>query len=190
MKMATAKQIAARKLFAKRAKAGTLRRKPVRGALYTVSYQNWKGETSFLSLTAASGADARKAFEREAPNLEIVSVKKAIPKRLATKRLPNPATKTIARKGVPAKSYVKRPSQITRKTPTKRLVQRRTKNKAAGRKGYFPNPITGTGVFCPPGAPKPIAVFRTLATAKQYAEALANSTGKPCALRPAPMIYG
>lgn len=62
------------------------------------------------------------------------------------KRKANPAKKrvaakkTVARVGVTAKRYVKRPSQITRAAPTKRLVKRRTKVVAKPKKGYFPNP--------------------------------------------------
>jgi len=40
----------------------------------------------------------------------------------------------------PSKRAVKRPSQITKKAPTKRLVARRKKAAAKPVKGYFPNP--------------------------------------------------
>lgn len=56
----------------------------------------------------------------------------------------NPAArKTVHRVGVSETAYVRRPSQITRKTPTKRLVKRRVKKVAAPKatKGFFPNPI-------------------------------------------------
>lgn len=52
------------------------------------------------------------------------------------KRMKNP----IARKGVNKKSYVARPSQITRRKPSVRLLKRRTANVRRPAKGYFPNP--------------------------------------------------
>lgn len=55
----------------------------------------------------------------------------------------NPAKrggKRIARAGVSRRSYLARPSQITRKRPTKRLASRRRRNLAQGRAGFFPNP--------------------------------------------------
>lgn len=44
------------------------------------------------------------------------------------------------KKSVTKKSYVARPSQITKRAPTKRLRKRRVKNVAKPRKGFFPNP--------------------------------------------------
>lgn len=38
------------------------------------------------------------------------------------------------------RAYVSRPSQITKRAPTKRLKRRRAKNVAKPRKGFFPNP--------------------------------------------------
>lgn len=66
-------------------------------------------------------------------------------RRLELREVPksNPAArKTVHRVGVSETAYVRRPSQITRKTPTKRLVKRRVKKVAAPKstKGYFPNP--------------------------------------------------
>lgn len=53
------------------------------------------------------------------------------------------ARKTVKRTGVSETAYVRRPSQITRKTPTKRLVKRRVKKVAAPKatEGFFPNPV-------------------------------------------------
>jgi hypothetical protein len=59
---------------------------------------------------------------------------------LTAMRRKNPkARKVIKRKGVSAKAYLSRPSQITRSTPSKRLKSRR---KVANKAGYFPNPAT------------------------------------------------
>lgn len=54
----------------------------------------------------------------------------------------NPVTKrkTSARTQSAAESYVRRPSQITKKKPTKRLIVRRTKNLQVP-SGVFPNPV-------------------------------------------------
>src|SRR3990172_8905674 len=48
----------------------------------------------------------------------------------------------IARKSVNKKAYVARPSQITRRKPSVRLLKRRTENVRRPAKGYFPNPET------------------------------------------------
>lgn len=37
-------------------------------------------------------------------------------------------------------TYVKRPSQITKRAPTKRLKRRRAKNLKSPKRGFFPNP--------------------------------------------------
>lgn len=68
-------------------------------------------------------------------------------KATAKRRKPNPARKrktvtVIKRAKVPAKRYVNRPSQISRKPPTKRLKARREKALDAPA-GYFPNPASG-----------------------------------------------
>jgi len=61
-------------------------------------------------------------------------------KKVATKR---PAKKRVAVAGktrvtlVHSSAYVKRPSNVTKKPPTKRLQKRRATNTE---KGYFPNP--------------------------------------------------
>lgn len=52
---------------------------------------------------------------------------------------PAPKRKTAARTMKTATAYVKRPSQVTKKSPSKRLTTRRVKNLQAPR-GVFPNP--------------------------------------------------
>jgi hypothetical protein len=52
---------------------------------------------------------------------------------------PAPKRKTSARTQKAAESYVRRPSQITKKAPSKRLKKRRTVNLQSAR-GVFPNP--------------------------------------------------
>ena len=55
------------------------------------------------------------------------------------KKNPAPKRKTAARTQKAAVGYVNRPSQITKKAPTKRLKKRRTVNLQSPR-GVFPNP--------------------------------------------------
>lgn len=58
----------------------------------------------------------------------------------AAKKNPAPKRKTTARTQKAAVGYVNRPSQITKKSPTKRLKKRRTANLRSP-KGVFPNPL-------------------------------------------------
>lgn len=48
------------------------------------------------------------------------------------------------KQGFGAKTYVSRPSQITKRAPSKRLRKRRRKNLAKPTKGRFPNPTRST----------------------------------------------
>lgn len=52
----------------------------------------------------------------------------------------NPARRG-KRPSIRLSAYVTRPSQITKKKPSNRLVRRRRKVVASPRKGYFPNPL-------------------------------------------------
>lgn len=92
-----------------------------------------------------------------------------------------PSKKTrpvIHRAGLPKSGYVNRPSQITRKAPSKRLKKRRV---LAPRRGVFPNPL-------PPltyrvdfkttrGGWKPLGYFPTQAQAVDYAKAINRKHG-------------
>ncbi len=60
---------------------------------------------------------------------------------LKPKKNPAPKRKTSARTQKAAVGYVNRPSQITKKSPTKRLKIRRAKNLQSPR-GVFPNPLS------------------------------------------------
>ncbi len=96
------------------------------------------------------------------------------------------ARKTVRRTGVTKDAYVKRPSQITRKTPTKRLVKRRVKKVASPKvtKGFFPNPLKPSFNYRVQIMPLGETVFETIATfkrvnhAKQYVVAYAKSYPK------------
>jgi hypothetical protein len=96
-------------------------------------------------------------------------------KKTAKKRSKNP----IAREGISAKAYVKRPSQITRKTPTKRLTKRRVTHLENGQpEGYFPNPILKRPVYIVLGIDKRgtylIKAYENLNEAKFYAHECAE----------------
>jgi len=64
---------------------------------------------------------------------------KELYEKLQLKKNPAPKRKTSARTQSAAESYVRRKSQATGKSPTKRLVNRRIKNLQAP-EGVFPNP--------------------------------------------------
>ena len=102
----------------------------------------------------------------------------------AKKRKANPS-KPAAKKRPAAKS-ISRPSQITKAKPTKRLKARRA---MPAKRGYFPNPqkrpnLDSYGEFKVMYAKNKrfIAIFKTCAEAKEYAEALASKTGKQIAI--------
>lgn len=69
----------------------------------------------------------------------------------SVKKNPAPKRKTAARTQKAAVGYVNRPSQITKKSPTKRLKTRRAKNLRSP-KGVFPNPARKNPVI--PGIKK------------------------------------
>lgn len=71
-----------------------------------------------------------------------------------------------------SKGGVKRPSQVTRKKPTKRLIKRRMIT-ARSPKGVFANPTARGYDVAANGAT--IATFRTLAHAKEYGQAFADA---------------
>jgi len=104
-------------------------------------------------------------------------------------RKTNPARKSAARKPAAKRAYVNRPSQATKKPPTKRLKARRAANVRGS--GMFPNPKprwafdvqdadkgiysvhsrTGKGYV-------KVAEFRDYNHAVEYAEAYANAHNK------------
>lgn len=81
-----------------------------------------------------SGAKKNPAASRKAS----ITGAKGVTRQAPVKR------KTAARTQKTAESYVRRPSQITKKAPTKRLKKRRTVNLQSPR-GLFPNPKARTG---------------------------------------------
>lgn len=97
------------------------------------------------------------------------------------------AKKTIKRTATTKGAYIARPSQITRKKPTKRLVARRTARVTTGAKvkGYFPNPVKKAKSKFPfevhyrssdvTASWKAQAAFVSSTAAKNFAEALAQT---------------
>jgi len=135
-------QLAAQKLFAERARSGTLKKgkrkanptnKPM-AAQGLVSYR-YKGRYGFIMIGAKDDDDALNEAKRSTrgavtlENLEVYNGKKYEP---VLKRNPNKAK---------PRAYVKRASQATGAPPSKRLVTRRKKALTAPA-GYFPNPKT------------------------------------------------
>jgi hypothetical protein len=152
--MATAKQIAARKLFAKRAKAGEFKRAGKRAAprkanphqFPTPAFTSSHGKFIVYARDDVYGYSVVKkstgetvATRSKLPDAESIAQRmddKARGKKNTGGRLTNP----VKRAGLPAKKYVARPSQMTGRTPTKRLTERRKTNVKLGVPGYFPNP--------------------------------------------------
>ena len=96
------------------------------------------------------------------------------------KQNPAPKRKTQARTQSRAEAYVNRPSQVTRKPPTKRLKVRRTKNLRIP-EGAFPNPKERAKTYkvetlnSSTTKWRRVATFEKLADAKEYANAYARS---------------
>ena len=186
-------QIAAQKLFAERARAGTLGKgkrkanpdnsnKPM-AAQGLISYR-YKGRYGFIMIGARDDKDALSEAKRSTrdavslENLEVWNGKKYEP---------------VARKTNPDKSkpraYVKRASQTTGRPPVKgtkagnRLITRRKKALSAPA-GYFPNPkaaamMTGYQVIGMLPKKNVVGIFKTMARAKNIATFMADANGVP-----------
>lgn len=120
-------QLAAQKLFAERARAGTLKkgkRKTTRKANPGL-YENINAKKKRIA--AGSGEKMRKPGEPGRPTAKAFEQSAMTAKRNPDKAKP--------------KAYVRRASQATGAPPSKRLVTRRKKALTAPA-GYFPNPKT------------------------------------------------
>jgi hypothetical protein len=97
---------------------------------------------------------------------------------------PAPRKSRIPRKGVSKRAYVERPSQITRKPPTKRTRKRREQMTVLAREGYagvFPNPRAGIFVEQQSGKGwRAVAIFPDTRMGQSDAEKYAKriATGK------------
>ena len=163
-------QIAAQKLFAERARAGTLKqrkkRKPNPGL-----YDNINAKRARIA--AGSGERMRKPGSKGAPTQEAFEQSALTAKRNPDKSKP--------------RAYVKRASQITGAPPSKRLVTRR-KMALKAPAGYFPNPkaapmMTGYQVICMHPKKHVVGIFKTMAEAKLVARAMADAKNVPYAVK-------
>ena len=167
-------QIAAQKLFAERARAGTLGKTVKRKANPDKANKEMQQYTVFHRGTSNIAGTVRETSPKAA--------KEKIANRLGLPTL----TYLVARKTNPDKAkpraYVKRASQATGAPPSKRLVTRRKKALTAPA-GYFPNPkaaaATQYTVFRAEvrgnqRTATRLADFDSLKTAKEYANAYAN----------------
>ena len=163
-------QIAAQKLFAERARAGTLKqrkkRKPNPGL-----YENIDAKRKRIA--AGSGEKMRKPGSKGAPTQAAFEQSAMTAKRNPDKTKP--------------RAYVMRASQATGRPPVKgtkagnRLITRRKKALSAPA-GYFPNPkaaamMTGYQVICMHPKKHVVGIFKTMAEAKMVATAMANAKG-------------
>lgn len=181
-------QIAAQKLFAQRARAGTLgktvKRKAVvkRNPVTKNNLPDYRKKTDeqlqFIMKDASEAARAMRGLDARAEAKYLDQINDA------STVLYERAAKFRERKTNPDKSkpraYVKRVSQATGAPPSKRLVTRRKKALTAPA-GYFPNPGKRTyEVFCQTPSMKvnswtKVASFFSAEKAKQYAKAYAKS---------------
>lgn len=165
-------QLAAQKLFAERARAGTLttgKRKAVKRKPNPGLYDNINAKRKRIA--AGSGERMRKPGSKGAPTQEAFEQ----------------SAMTAKRNKAKPRAYVKRVSQATGAPPSKRLVTRRKKALTAPA-GYFPNPKTGammTGyqVICMHPKKHVVGVFKTIAEAKMIATAMANAKGVAYAVK-------
>ncbi len=189
-------QIAAQKLFAERARAGTLgkgKRKanPVKGEKtfktgdYVKTDRGEIGRVSFYKDQPKGYANVYRLIDVEANDpyastfLENGNFINGTRLKAYKQRKPNPD------KDEPNK-YVKRASQITGKAPSSRLLKRRTKALFAP-EGYFPNPkaamMTGYQVICMHPKKHVVGIFKTMAEAKLVARAMADAKGVAYAVK-------
>lgn len=110
------------------------------------------------------------------------------------KQNPAPKRKTAARTQRAAVGYVNRPSQITKKAPSKRLKKRRTKNLQVPR-GVFPNPsprmdtgrVKSYNVYIVgDGYESYIKGFKTIKAAKEYIASI--DTDRIYRIRPVTLV--
>jgi hypothetical protein len=179
-------QIAAQKLFAERARAGTLGKgrrkanpdnsnKPM-AAQGLISYR-YKGRYGFIMIGARDDKDAlneAKRSTRDAVSLENLEVWNGKKYEFVVKRNPD--------KSKP-RAYVKRASQATGAPPSKRLQTRR-KMALKAPAGYFPNPkaaamMTGYQVIGMLPKKNVVGIFKTIARAKNIATFMADANGVP-----------
>jgi hypothetical protein len=192
-------QIAAQKLFAERARAGTLgkgKRKanPAKKYRFNVTSKTSPRYVAGFFSTKEAAENYRSSLNSPFnftittkeidPDVVVRKTKATIERDIygvpSVKRKPNPD------KDEPNK-YVKRASQITGKAPSSRLLKRRTKALFAP-EGYFPNPkaaamMTAYQVICMHPKKHVVGIFKTMAEAKMVARAMADAKGVAYAVK-------
>jgi hypothetical protein len=176
-------QIAAQKLFAERARSGTLG-KGMRKANPTAKMKIERSQTpdnpeGIVVTEAGALRFARQNMPSDLKKAGFVASVFPGARGWVINYSAKGGRKTNPDKAKP-RAYVKRASQATGAPPSKRLVTRRKKALTAPA-GYFPNPgsamMTGYQVICMHPKKHVVGVFKTMAEAKQIATALANAKG-------------
>jgi hypothetical protein len=155
-------QLAAQKLFAERARSGTLK----------------KGKRKANPKKKTVSSKISQLVHEGYPQKQAVAV--ALSEQRAGK------VKRNSDKAKP-RAYVRRASQATGAPPSKRLMTRR-KMALTAPAGYFPNPkmsgmVTGYQVICMHPKKHVVGIFKTMAEAKQIATAMANAKGVAYAVK-------
>jgi len=195
-------QIAAQKLFAERARAGTLgktvKRNPeaipyakadvekfyLGGKMYAEIVKKSNNSYDYVVYqmysTGVPGEKPREQFFDSKNYKTKAGAMRGLEKyvqRLGYKINPDKAK---------PRAYVKRVSQATGAPPSKRLQTRRKKALTAPA-GYFPNPgsamMTAYQVICMHPKQHVVGIFKTMAEAKQIATAMANAKGVAYAVK-------
>ena len=191
-------QIAAQKLFAERARAGTLgngKRKanpePYNPYASRNMLEEYAGKTDaqlrYIIKDAGAAAMAQRGMQSEMKYLDQVNDANTVLYRRSKglNEITGGRLKTNPDKAKP-RAYVKRASQITGAPPSKRLVSRR-KMALSAPAGYFPNPkaamMTGYQVICMHPKKHVVGIFKTMAEAKMVARAMADAKGVPYAVK-------
>ena len=163
------------------------------GTMYSVD--SWKSGPGTVEKTVGE-LDARHMHTLGYSSMDFAAKLPASALKAATKVKQNPAPKrkTSARTIKAATAYVKRPSQITKKAPSKRLATRRIKNLQVPR-GVFPNPaprmdtgrVKSYNVYIVgDGYESYIKGFKTIKAAKEYIASI--DTDRIYRIRPVTLV--
>lgn len=131
-----------------------------------------------------SGVVTRVFKENGVTRVEIDNAYTAPIDDVAGSRKANPARPRTKR------AYINRPSERTKATPTARLRKRRAKLVEKPAPGYFPNPRKRRKPIWAVGCDgKMVATFGSKKEALEYAQALADKTGKQCSVNKTGQYY-
>jgi hypothetical protein len=201
-------QLAAQKLFAERARSGTLKKgkrkaNPKKKTVSDeISYLMHEGYPQKQAIAIALSEERAGKVKHNPGLYDNINAKRARIKAGSGERMRKPGSKgaptqeafehsALTAKRNPSKAkpraYVKRASQATGAPPSKRLMTRRKKALTAPA-GYFPNPkvsgmVTAYQVICMHPKKHVVGIFKTMAEAKQIATAMANAKGVAYAVK-------